>query len=144
MSNIVGACRCSFRCRRDGLEPLTPKPARIRRFHRHQPDAPLLVIGERERNRPALRIDADSFPPRIASMFAPLLDNSVWEERPLIQGAVEVLEISKMQEIVTTLANLQDAALQLPDGPERQNALREIKDFQIRLAAFVRRLCSTA
>ena len=105
---------------------------------------PLLVIGERERNRPALRIDADSFPPRIASMFAPLLDNSVWEERPLIQGAVEVLEISKMQEIVTTLANLRDAALQLPDGPERQNALREIKDFQIRLAAFVRRLCSTA
>jgi len=62
----------------------------------------------------------------------------------LIQGAVEVLEISKMQEIVTTLANLRDAALQLPDGPERQNALREIKDFQIRLAAFVRRLCSTA
>jgi len=140
MSNIVGACRCSFRCRRDGLEPLTPSADSIA----SQPDAPLLVIGERERNRPALRIDADSFPPRIASMFAPLLDNSVWEERPLIQGAVEVLEISKMQEIVTTLANLRDAALQLPDGPERQNALREIKDFQIRLAAFVRRLCSTA
>ena len=71
-------------------------------------------------------------------------DGAVWEERTLIQGAVEVLEISKMQEIVTILANLRDAALQLPDGPERQNALREIKDFQIRLAAFVRRLCSTA
>jgi len=77
-------------------------------------------------------------------MFAPRLDHAVWEERPLIQDAVEVLEISKMQEIVTMLANLRDAAHQLPEGPERQNALCEIKDFQIRLAAFVRRLCSTA
>ena len=77
-------------------------------------------------------------------MFAPLLDNSVWEERPLIQGAVEVLEISKMQEIVTMLANLRDAAQQLPEGPERQNAFREIRDFQIRMAAFVRRLYSAA
>ena len=64
--------------------------------------------------------------------------------KQLIQGAVEVLEISKMQEIVTMLANLRDAALQLPEGAERQNALREIRDFQLRLAAFVRRLCSTA
>ena len=66
----------------------------------------------------------------------------VWEERPLIQGAVEVLEINKMQEIVTMLANLRDAAHQIPEGPERQNG--EIKDFQIRSAAFVRRLCLTA
>jgi hypothetical protein len=77
-------------------------------------------------------------------MFAPRLDNAVSEERTLIQGAVEVLEISKMQEIVTMLANLRDAAHQLPEGPERQNALREIGDFQIRMAAFVWRLCSAA
>ena len=62
----------------------------------------------------------------------------------MIQGAVEVLEISKMQEIVTMLANLRDAAHQLPESPERQNALREIGDFQIRMAAFVWRLCSAA
>jgi hypothetical protein len=42
------------------------------------------------------------------------------------------------------LANLRDAAHQLPEGAERQNALREIRDFQLRLAVFVRRLCSTA
>lgn len=62
----------------------------------------------------------------------------------MIQGAVEVLEITKMQEIVTMLANLRDAAHQLPEGTERQNALREIRDYQIRMAAFVRRLCSVA
>jgi hypothetical protein len=62
----------------------------------------------------------------------------------LIQGAIEVLEITKMQEMVTMLANLRDAAHQLPEGTERQNALREIRDYQIRMAPFVRRLCSVA
>ena len=73
-------------------------------------------------------------------MFAPRLDNAVWEERTLTQGAVEVTEISKMQEIVTMLASLMDAAHRLPEGTERQNALREIGGYQIRMAAFVRRL----
>jgi hypothetical protein len=49
-----------------------------------------------------------------------------------------------MQEIITLLANLQDAAHRLPDGAERQNALREIRGYQIRMAAFVRRLGSAA
>ena len=53
-------------------------------------------------------------------------------------------EITKMQEIITLLANLRDAAHQLPDGAERQNALREIRGYQIRMAAFVRRLGSAA
>jgi hypothetical protein len=52
----------------------------------------------------------------------------------LIQGAVEGLEISKMQEVVTMLANLWDAAHRLPEGTERQNALREIRGYQIRMA----------
>jgi hypothetical protein len=62
----------------------------------------------------------------------------------LSQVAVEVPEIAKMQEIVTLLANLRDAAHKLPDGAERQNALREIRGYQIRMAAFVRRLGSGA
>ena len=77
-------------------------------------------------------------------MFAPRLDDAVQEERTLIQGAFEVPEISKMREIVTMLANLSDAAHRLPEGTERQNAFREIKGYQIRIAAFVRRLCSAA
>jgi hypothetical protein len=77
-------------------------------------------------------------------MFARRVGNAVWEERTLIQGAVEVLEITKMQEIVTMLANLRDAAHQLPEGIERQNSLREIIGYQIRMAAFVRRLYSAA
>ena len=60
------------------------------------------------------------------------------------QVAVEVSEITKMQEIVTLLANLRDAAHRLPEGTERQNALREIGGYQIRMAAFVRRLGSAA
>ena len=60
------------------------------------------------------------------------------------QVAVEVSEITKMQEIVTLLANLRDAAHRLPEGTERQNALREIRGYQIRMAAFVRRLGSGA
>jgi hypothetical protein len=62
----------------------------------------------------------------------------------LVQGAVEVPEISRMQEIVTMLANLLDAAHRLPEGMERQNALREIRGYQIRMAALVQRLGSTA
>jgi hypothetical protein len=49
-----------------------------------------------------------------------------------------------MQEIVTILANLLHAAHRLPDGTERQNALREIEGYQIRTAAFIRRLASAA
>jgi hypothetical protein len=62
----------------------------------------------------------------------------------LIQGAVEVPEISKLQEIVTLLANLLDTAHRLPEGMERQNAFREIGAYQIRLAAFIQRLASAA
>jgi len=62
----------------------------------------------------------------------------------LNQVAVEVSEITKMQEIVTLLANLRHAAHRLPEGTERQNALREISGYQIRMAAFVRRLGSAA
>lgn len=82
----------------------------------------------------------DSLPEQRALFIC---NNAVQEERTLIQGAVEVPEISKMQEVVTMLANLRDAAHQLPEGTERQNALREIRGYQIRMAAFVRRLGSS-
>jgi hypothetical protein len=62
----------------------------------------------------------------------------------LNQVAVEIPDITKMQEVITLLANLRDAAHQLPEGTERQNALREIKGYQMRMAAFVRRLGSAA
>jgi len=61
-----------------------------------------------------------------------------------MQRAVEVSEISKVQEIVTMLANLVDAAYRLPEGIERQHAFREIRGYQIRMATLVRRLDSTA
>jgi hypothetical protein len=62
----------------------------------------------------------------------------------LVHGPVEVPEISRMREIVTMLANLLDAAHRLPEGIERQDALREIRGYQISMAALVQRLGSTA
>jgi hypothetical protein len=61
--------------------------------------------------------------------------NSFWEERTLSQSAVKVPDLNQMQEVVTLLANLRDTAHQLPEGSERQNALREISGYQIRMAA---------
>ena len=51
-------------------------------------------------------------------------------------------ELNKLEEIVTMLANLWDAAYRLPEGPERQNALQEIAGYQIRIVTFVHRLAS--
>jgi hypothetical protein len=62
----------------------------------------------------------------------------------VVHSPVEVPEISRMREIVTMLANLLDAAHRLPEGIERQDALREIRGYQISMAALVRRLGSTA
>jgi len=58
--------------------------------------------------------------------------------------AVEVPEIYKVQEIMQLLGALKEAAHKLPEGNDRRDALREIRDFQLRAAALVRRLVSAA
>jgi hypothetical protein len=50
-----------------------------------------------------------------------------------------VPEIDKLKEIVELQASLWHAAYQLPDGLERENALREIRGFQSRMTALIRR-----
>jgi hypothetical protein len=47
-------------------------------------------------------------------------------------------ETDKLREIVQLQASLLEAAQRLPEGSERQNALRQIGDFQGRVEAFVR------
>ena len=68
----------------------------------------------------------------------------VREESTLSQAAVRVSEIYKLQEMVALLADLRDAAHRLPEGTDRQNALREIRGYQIKMAGFVRRLGAMA
>ena len=65
-------------------------------------------------------------------------------EIPLFQGAGEVPELKKMREVVMMLAGVWDAANRLPAGTERQDAIREIAGYQIRILAFVRRFTFAA
>jgi hypothetical protein len=51
----------------------------------------------------------------------------------------DVAEVNKLQEIIRLLESLKEAAHQLPDT-DRRDALREIRDFQLRVAALVHRL----
>ena len=51
-----------------------------------------------------------------------------------------VAEVSKLQEIIKLLESLKEAAHQLPEDTDRRDALREIRDFQLRMAALVHRL----
>jgi len=52
----------------------------------------------------------------------------------------DVAEVSKLQEIIILLESLKEAAHQLPEDTHRRDALREIRDFQLRVAALVHRL----
>jgi len=62
----------------------------------------------------------------------------------LSEGAFEVQEIEKIKEIVDLQASLWKAVQRIPEGAERQKALREISGFQNRMAALVRRFGSEA
>ena len=53
--------------------------------------------------------------------------------------AVGVPETDKLKEIVELQASLWHAAQRLPDGLEREKALREIRGFQSRTMALIRR-----
>jgi hypothetical protein len=50
----------------------------------------------------------------------------------------------KLKEIVNLQASLWETAQRLPEGSERQDALREIDHFQTRMTVFIRRLGSEA
>ena len=62
----------------------------------------------------------------------------------MFRGAVELPESKKVEEIVTMPANLWDAAHRLPEGTERQEAIREIAGYQIRIVALVLRFTAAA
>jgi hypothetical protein len=48
-------------------------------------------------------------------------------------------EVSKLQEIVKLLESLKESAHQLTEDTDRRDALREIRGFQLRVAALVYR-----
>ena len=51
----------------------------------------------------------------------------------------DVAEVSKLQEIIILLESLKEAAHLLPEDTDRRDALREIRYFQLRVAALVHR-----
>jgi hypothetical protein len=62
----------------------------------------------------------------------------------LSQCAVGVQEFDRLKEIVELQASLWKAVQRIPEGAERQNALREISGFRNRMAALFQRLGSEA
>jgi hypothetical protein len=58
----------------------------------------------------------------------------------LTQNEFAVPEVTKLKEIVRLQVRLWEVAERLPEGLERQSVLREIRGFQNRMAALVRRL----
>jgi hypothetical protein len=50
----------------------------------------------------------------------------------------------QLKETIQLLAGLCETAQRLPEGAERQDALLQIRNFQMRMAVFVRRLGSEA
>ena len=56
----------------------------------------------------------------------------------------DVAEIHKLEEIMHLLQSLQETAQRLSKDTERRDALREIRGFQLRAAAIVRRLMVAA
>ncbi len=53
-------------------------------------------------------------------------------------------EMRKLEEIMRLLESLQETAHRLPIDADRCAALREIRGFQLRAAAFVRRMALAA
>jgi hypothetical protein len=52
----------------------------------------------------------------------------------------DMAEVSKLQETIKLLESLNEAAHHLADDNDRRDALREIRGFQLRVAALVHRL----
>jgi hypothetical protein len=56
----------------------------------------------------------------------------------------DVPEVRKLEEIMRLLEGLQETAHRLSKDADRRDALREIRGFQLRAAAFIRRLVLAA
>ena len=56
----------------------------------------------------------------------------------------DAAELGKLEDIMRLLENLQQTAHQLSGDADRRDALREIRGFQLRAAAFIRRLTTAS
>jgi hypothetical protein len=71
--------------------------------------------------------------------WASALKNQRTRCSSLSESIPDVAEVSKLREIIKLLESLQEAAHRLTEDIERRDALREIRAFQLRVAALVRR-----
>ena len=56
----------------------------------------------------------------------------------------DAAELGKLEDVMRLLENLQQTAHQLSGDADRRDALREIRGFQLRAAAFIRRLATAS
>jgi hypothetical protein len=74
-----------------------------------------------------------------SSRDLPHIDPFLQEDSTLSQRKVGMPEFNELIDMARLLVNLWEAAQRLPQGSERRDALRQISDFQGRVAALVTR-----
>jgi hypothetical protein len=89
---------------------------------------------------PILPFELTLFPdsPRY-HVAVPTLIRYTHEDSTLSQRKVGMPEFNELIDMARLLVNLWEAAQRLPQGSERRDALRQISDFQGRVAALVTR-----
>jgi len=101
--------------------------------------------------RPILRTVRGEEPPFAASVLRLLfltalsrfslktVIRSYKEESTLSRRTIGMPEVDELKDIARLLGNLWEAAQRLPEGSERQDAFRQIGNFQRRVAVLVTR-----
>lgn len=69
---------------------------------------------------------------------------ATFEDKTLKQHSVTASEADDLSDLARLLVGLWEAARQLPEGSERQNAFVQIESFQRRMAAFAMRAAQKA
>jgi hypothetical protein len=80
-----------------------------------------------------------ALPDRAIAVLPPTPIRSYKEDSKLSRRTVGMPEADELKDVARLLGNLWEAAQRLPEGSERQDAFRQIGDFQRRVAVFVKR-----
>ena len=75
----------------------------------------------------------------VAASLHPHLSVSYYEDSTLSRRAIGMSEADELKDIARLLVSLWEAAQRLPEGPERQDAFRQIGGFHRRVAALITR-----
>jgi hypothetical protein len=80
-----------------------------------------------------------ALPDRAIAVPPPTLIRLCKKDSTLSRRTIGMPEADELKDIARLLANLWEAAQRLPEGSERQDAFRQISNFQRRVAVLVER-----